>query len=323
MKQFTLISILIMASILIVEAQSNEHSQELDNQIKEALGTEINTTYQEVRPLISQDGKTLFFCRRNHPQNVKGEQDFQDVWFTKLDDKGNWITPHNMGSVINNEKANGICSISEDGNTGLFYNTYERVNLPLAFSVNTKGEWSVPQPLEIEDYYNHSPYSDFYYSFEQKVLIMAVDRTDGKGDQDLFVSFMEEDGTFTRPVSMGSMNTSKADFAPFLAADGKTLFFASYGHMGRGGADIYVTRRLDNSWQKWGPVENLGAAINSGNDELYFSITADFQYIYMESYKQGSIERNLSRVKLPEELKLTWGLKFPSLLNGNRTLANK
>ena len=138
---------------------------------------------------------------------------------------------------------------------------------------------------------------------------MAVERNDGQGDQDLFVSFEKNDGTFSQPMNMVTMNTKGADFAPFLSPDGKTLFFASYGHKGRGGADIFMVKRLDDTWQNWSQPVNLGAIINTRYDELYFSITADFQYMYMESYKPGSTKRNLSRVKLPEDLKLAWGFE--------------
>jgi len=68
--------------------------------------------------------------------------------------------------------------------------------------------------------------------------------------------------TATKPVNMGSViNTEFEESSPFLANDMKTLYFASKGHNGYGGYDIYVTERLDESWTNWSAPKNLGHAI--------------------------------------------------------------
>ena len=56
----------------------------------------------------------------------------------------------------------------------------------------------------------------------------------------------------TEPINMGNViYTEMEESSPFLAADNKTLYFASKGHNGYGGYDIWVTRRLDDSWTNW------------------------------------------------------------------------
>ena len=121
----------------------------------------------------------------------------------------------------------------------------------------------------------------------------------GYGDQDLHIAFLQEDGNYGAPINLGpTINSRKADFAPFLAADGQTLFFSSFGHKGLGGSDIYVSKRLDESWRKWSLPVNLGSGVNSELDENYISVTADLKWAYFESYATGSPKKDLYRASL-------------------------
>ncbi|HYG40774.1 MAG TPA: hypothetical protein VD908_19245 [Cytophagales bacterium] len=262
-------------------------------------------TFQDSRPLISPDGKQLFFGRRNHPNNIGGESDFQDIWMASLDSTGNFEKIRSLGTIINNSKPNGICSISPNGSEIILTNEYGGAKQsPISISTKTKGIWSKPKPMFIEDYYNKGRYEDFYMSFEQKVLLLAVERRDGIGDQDIYVCLPDENGNWKKPINLGTaINTKTAEFAPYLGSDGKTLFFASYREGGLGESDIYVTTRMDDSWTNWSAPKNLGPTINTPEEESYFSITSDFESIFVESYTKGNIERDIFQVKLPLEFK--------------------
>lgn len=96
---------------------------------------------------------------------------------------------------------------------------------------------------------------------------------DTKGERDLYVSFWDGEKA-SEPVNMGGMiNTEFEESSPYLADDLKTLYFASKGHHGYGGFDIYVTTRLDDSWINWSTPKNLGPAVNGRLDDEFFSIT--------------------------------------------------
>lgn len=268
---------------------------------REKLSSIINSEYQEVRPLISADGMTLYFCRRNHPENQGGSRDVQDIWVSHFID-GAWSQPKNLGTPINNKKANTLCSITADGSYALLLDGYKKVKTPLAQAYDSPAGWGAPGEVDIQGFANLSSYYDFYYQEQSMVLLMAIDDGQGSGKQDLHVSFKQKDGSYSRPRNLGrEINSSKADFAPFLAADGKTLYFASFGHEGLGGSDLYVTQRLDDSWKRWSEPKNLGPGINSEQDENYLSVTGDFSYIYFESYPKGSKEKDIYRAPLPRQ----------------------
>jgi hypothetical protein len=76
-------------------------------------------------------------------------------------------------------------------------------------------------------------------------------------------------------VSLGNtVNTIGRETSPYLAADNRTLYFASTGHAGYGDFDLYVTTRLDDTWTRWSPPLNLGPAINTPWPEVHPSVDA-------------------------------------------------
>lgn len=263
------------------------------------LAPQINSVFAEVRPFITSNGKELFFCRRNHPDNVLKQKDKQDIWMVSLQGD-QWGKPVNIGDKINSKNADAICSISPDGSEIVFINDKMDQNKPLSKSVRQGNEWSEPEAMEIKNFYNLTPYIDFYFSYETNVLLMAIEREDSKGEQDLYVSFRKEKNSWSEPQSLGPViNSAKSDFAPFLSSDGKTLYFSSYGHDGFGGCDIFQTTRLDNSWKNWSKPKNLGEGINSPREESYFSVSGDYKYIYFESYDLNKEVRDIFRADLP------------------------
>lgn len=267
---------------------------------REVLPATINTGGMEIRPLISGDGQTLFFSRRQHPDNIGKSRDLQDVYISYRRGLNEWSEAENIGKPINNKDANSIAATNSEGTEALLISEYKRIKEPLALSRKVGSNWSDPEPVAIEGYYNLSDYLDFHWSTAADVLLMAVQREDSRGDQDIYVSQRKDDGNWGTPISLGpKVNSASADFAPFLAADGRTLFFASYGHRGSGGSDLYYSVRLDDSWTNWSEPKNLGKTINTTGEETYVSVTDNLSEIYFASYRQGSEKRDIYRSILP------------------------
>ena len=273
----------------------------------EALGENVNSEYSELNPLLSPDGKTLYFSRKNHPQNVGGSKDKEDIWYSELDSSGHWQIARNMGSNFNNPDPNfinSIQSVTPDGRTAvmLLGNKYLENGKMLAgvsISSNVAGNWSKPIALSITNDYNFNEKANYFLTNNRKTLIMSVEREDSHGDRDLYVSFMQEDSVWSEPLNLGDVvNTASEESAPFLAADDKTLYFSSNGFSGYGNNDIYASKRLDDTWTNWSDPENLGPEINSALEDLFFNIPASSEYAY---YSRGVSDTNtdIFRVKLP------------------------
>ncbi len=272
----------------------------------EGLDEKVNSEYSELNPLLSPDGKTLYFSRKNHPQNVGGVTDQEDIWYSELDSTGRWKLAQNL-TPLNNvgpNFINYISSVTPDGKSAIVllgnqYTDKGKMLAGVSVSTNVGGNWTKPQALKITDDYNFNEKVNYFMANNRRTLLMSVEREDSEGDRDLYVSFQNADSTWTKPLNLGkNINTASEESSPFLAADDKTLYFSSKGFSGYGGSDIYMSKRLDDTWTSWSEPENLGPEINSTQEDVFFNIPANSDYAY---YSRGVTETNtdIYRVKLP------------------------
>lgn len=276
------------------------------NLLAERLSNNVNSPYTEFKPLLSPDGRTLYFSRKNHPDNIGGVTDGEDIWYSDMDSTGEWKEAVNIGRPLNNESPNYICSVTPDGNSvvlllGNQYNEKNSKNMTSGVSISTKegNEWTPPFNLVIENDYNYNEKSNYFLANNRQVLLLSVERDDSYGARDLYVSFFKEDSTWSEPMNLGkSVNTAGDDSSPFLAADDKTLYYSTNGLGGYGGQDIYVVKRLDDTWINWSEPQNLGPDINSPKNDLFFNIplTGNFAYYTQEVGEDNS---DIFKVELP------------------------
>ncbi|MFH2095217.1 MAG: OmpA family protein, partial [Bacteroidota bacterium] len=173
----------------------------------------------------------------------------------------------------------------------------------ISMSTRSGSGWSIPATIEIKDFYNDSKYNEFCLSSNKKILLMTVQRKDSYGDKDIYVSF-DKNGVFTAPMNLGPVvNSFDNEASPFLASDEKTLYYSSKGKPGYGSSDIFVTRRLDDTWKNWSPPQNLGPEINSADWDAYYTIPASGDYAYLVSQDNSIGQGDIFRIKPPEAAK--------------------
>lgn len=253
----------------------------------------INTeAYDELLPVLSPDGKTLFFAKRNHPKNATGVNDLIDVWYAEKGANG-WSKATPKKSWFNNYGYNFVSSISGDGNILILGNTYlpsGNMEAGPSFSTWNGAEWAFPEKMNIKDFKNNSNAYNFNLSKDGKILLLSLNNEQSSGNRDLFVSFKEGPNSWSAPKNLGKqVNTSQQDVTPYLAKDNKTLFFSSNGHDGEGDLDVFVTQRLDESWTNWSTPKNLGNTINTNQSEAYFILDNEEKRAY---YTQGESNGN-------------------------------
>lgn len=266
------------------------------------LGPQVNGPYDDILPVISPDGKTLYFCRSHAPENVGGGR--QDIWYSEQQPDGTWLEARNIGVPLNNRDNNYLCSITPDGNTAIIgdgYSDSRNRQRSVAISRRTKDGWSIPQPLNIKNYYNNNRFGEFSLANDGKTLIMAIERADSRGGKDLYVSFRQPDSSWSEPLNLGeTLNSLGHEATPFIASDNSSLYFASDGQGGYGAFDVFVTRRLDSTWTKWSAPENLGPTINTSGWDLYYTIPASGDFAYYVSYSNTYGAGDIFRIRLPE-----------------------
>jgi OmpA-OmpF porin, OOP family len=275
--------------------------------IIEQLDKNVNSEFNDLNALLSPDGKVLYFSRQNHPDNVGGVKDKEDIWFSELGPDGKWSLAKNAGPTLNNAYpnfVNSVTSATPDGKAvvlvlGNQYKDGGKMLSGVSISNNIGGQWSTPKTLQIKNDYNYSERAQYFLSNTQKVLLMSVDREDTKGGRDIYASFSENDSIWSEPLNLGEdINTAGEESTPFLASDDKTLYFSSNGYSGYGGSDIYMSKRLDDTWTKWSDPQNMGPDINSKTDDVFFNIPSTSDYAY---FSRAITPENFDifRVKMP------------------------
>lgn len=238
---------------------------------------------------FTSDKKTMFITVHLNSEN-------SDIYTSNFNGK-EWSKPVSIGKPINNEKWNFPAAIMPCNNTIYIVNRYNAdgsyFDGAVSVSYKIKDGWSMPENLMFEDWKNSHKFESYTVSYDTKYIVGQIAHDVCYGEGDLYAFLKKPDGTYGKAINLGAVvNTPEDECNPYLASDSKTLFFCSSGHPGYGELDVFMTRRLDDTWQNWTTPVNLGPKINSPNSELSFSITSDgtFAYGYFNNTKKDKID---------------------------------
>ncbi|MBK5278768.1 MAG: OmpA family protein [Bacteroidia bacterium] len=236
------------------------------------LDKTVNTFYHEAAPVVSPDGKDLYFFIQNHPENTYGKEGSQDIWITHKDDQGTWSPANRLGSPLNNSRSNQVFNVLPDGS--VFIRGAKGKNKD-GFSIVSKDGGTTELDVIDFDKMKKGRFYGATISAGIKHMILYFSEFEKSARSDLYISHVQPDGRFSRPVKMKITNNSD-EFGPFLAPDNKTLYFASdrSAPNKQGGADIYRSERLDETWENWSEPINLGRPVNTAAGDFYFSVDA-------------------------------------------------
>ncbi|MBS1913093.1 MAG: PD40 domain-containing protein [Bacteroidetes bacterium] len=252
------------------------------------LGNGVNTAAHEYAPAVTADGRTLYFV-----SNRKGGMGGHDFWVAHKKDRLDTMfeSPVNLGPPVNTSENEGAACIAADGQTIYF----TACNRP-----DGEGDCDIYQARLDGDTWTdihdvralNSPHweSQPSISADGRTIYFASNRQSsrsGDEDADIYVSTLDSNGNWTVPKNLGAViNTTRAENSPFISSSGDLLYFASQGHGGLGGFDLFVSRR--NADGSWGTPENLGVPYNSDRDERFITVPASGDMIYFASDRASS-----------------------------------
>ena len=268
-----------------------------------SLGMSVNTTADELVDCISPDGSILVFSRNYDPNNI-GDSTARDIWITTKQADGSWEMARNIGAPLNTAGHNYAIAMTQDLNTLFVQGVYNSdgtstTSTGISESNRTRNGWSMPKPLLIDDYYNNGTTVNSHITPDGQVLVMSLERNDSKGGNDMYVCFRTSSG-WTAPKHMGNeINTIGMDMGPFIAADGKTMYFSTNGLPGYEGRDIFVTVRQDETWLNWSKPKNLGKPINTDEHDTFFQAPASGEVGYYSSTKESVGRSDIFSIMLP------------------------
>lgn len=255
------------------------------------LGPNVNSEDDEYLPALTADYRMLVFTRRmpRNAQTDRGLDREEDFYYSDYDTMElNWGPAHRMPEPLNSHGNEGAQTISHDGRVVIFTacgrNEKEHTGCDIYMSVRQGGRWGQPRNMG-------APVNSRYWesfpslSIDGYTLYFASNRPGGYGGTDIWCCTLEE-GRWSEPKNLGpAVNTKGNETAPYIHFDDKTLYFASDGHTGMGGMDLYRAKRVDDS--TWGEVKNLGYPINTAGEENNLIVAPDGRTAIFSSDRYG------------------------------------
>jgi len=185
--------------------------------------------WSDVDLFISPGGRKLYFSS-NRPLEGQGDarKDF-DVWVAERSADG-WSEPVNLGPPVNSSKDEFYPAVDKDGT--IFFQSERddcRGARDIYFAKLEEGRYR--EVRNVGDGVNGPDFeSDAYVAPDGRFLIFSSSRPGSRGRGDLYISFRQDDGSWTQAVNMGpSINTQHHENCPMLSPDGRFLFFTRNG----------------------------------------------------------------------------------------------
>nr|WKN36690.1 OmpA family protein [Tunicatimonas sp. TK19036] len=237
------------------------------------LGRKVNSIYHESAPVLSPDGNTLYFTITNHPENHKGTDGSQDIWFTQRGENGEWQPSQHLEGYFNREQYNQVMSVTADGQ-GVLVRSGDSKKWEFSMIRKVGQEWQKPETIQIPgfDTMCRGRFNGGFLSYDEKALLLYFSEVKDSKISDLYISFQEGSGKWTNPTKIDQLNTRFDEFGPYLAPNNKTLYFASNRPGGHGSTDVYRTTRQDDTWLHWSKPENVGPPINTKGFDAFYAV---------------------------------------------------
>jgi hypothetical protein len=249
----------------------------------------------ETSPVLTTAGDTLYFAGAGRPDNLAG----QDVFMTVRQPDGRWAPPQIV--LVLSGKGNQVpLSLAAGGSRFLLL-----VDGRLHLSTRMKsGAWSQPVPVRLEGL---AATGKAVLSADGSMMVLEGADSGGNAfqgpDMDLYYTRMDASGHWGAPMGLGAnINTDKDEGNPYLAADGKTLYYTSTGYPGLGKSDVFVATLRESDWSHWERPVNLGKEINNTYNHHGFGfVAADGRKAVYVKYVRDGEKGDIWETELKQE----------------------
>lgn len=268
-----------------------------------SLGENVNDENYQYLPTLTID-EQLYITQRT--------QDKEDFFYCKKEESNTnipaWSKKQKMPFPPNSEENVGAGSISPDGRYMFFAKCGAKDGLGSCdiYVCQRKGDNTWSKPKNLGPNVNSSSWdSQPSIASDGRTLFFVSNREGGFGKSDIYYSYLKKDGTWTKAKNLGDkVNTSGAELSPFIHPSNTTLYFASDGHIGMGGLDIYSVSILNG---KFSEPKNLGYPINTEKDESCLVVSPDATYAVFatDRIEESNGKMNLYAFELDQTLRPT------------------
>ncbi len=272
-------------------------AQETEEEKKVFINNEatINSDKLEYSPAFYEDGivfiSTKVSNKRFKMKDKRIGKNVMSIFQSKREENGLLLPPKPFSIELLSTVHEGPLTFDRTGETIFFTRNNTKngkkikakdgiTKMSIFQAENVAGKWVNITSLPFNDREYNTVHPSI--SVEGDVLYFSSNREGGAGGMDIW-SVQKIGDDWSEPRNLGpSINTESDEIFPFVHADG-TLYFASNGHIGFGGLDLFFSR----PGGEWTPATNLGAPFNSENDDFGFIIDRDKKNGYFSSSRSG------------------------------------
>ena len=288
-KIYIIAALLLSTSLISAQTSSGKYTIKNLN---------INTKYADLGAAYFGDSTIIFSSPRGKSmiKNIwkPNKQPYLNLYIGEIAFDGEVINKKNMKRGLNSKFHEANVIFTKDLKTVYFTrNNYYKnevkndsagiLKLQLfKATIDVKGEWTNIEKLP----FNSDQYSTGHpaLSNDEKKLYFVSDRPESIGKSDIYVTNINEDGTYSEPINLGGeINTVEKEMFPFMGKDG-ILYFSSEGYKGNGGLDVFASKFYTTTYSK--PL-NLGKEINSEKDDFAYIVNAKNTKGYFSSNRKG------------------------------------
>lgn len=256
----------------------------------ENLGPNINTEFPDYYPFVPPDESFFVFTTRRKGGQAVIEYDgyySSDIYISQ-EINGQFEKAKNIGPQINTPLDEEVVGISVDGSKIFVYIDHIKEVGEIYIS-ERKGKNFGPRTKLSKAVNSEHLETSATLSADGEILFFASNRPGGMGGTDIWMTRKLPNGDWAEPQNLGpTINTPYNEDFPNLLADGKTLYFASQGHKGIGGYDIFssVYDAEKNTWTK---PRNIGYPINTPADNMTIFFSQNMKYAYVSDVRKGGL----------------------------------
>lgn len=306
------------------------------------LGKNVNTIYPDYSPVILPNQSMLFFTstRKESTGGKLTEQGeyYEDIFTSACKDTLNagsvesafyqpyfsgvgFAAAENAGIMVNTKSHDASISVPPDGKR-LFL--YRRNAVWQSEIVNGK----LGKPGKVNYIVNgvnrYESSITLVNTGNQNALYFVSDQKGGIGGKDIYKSIKQDDGTWGPEENLGPIiNTELDEESPYFDSAEGILYFSSQGHNSIGGFDIFKTK-FDND--KWMSPKNLGYPVNSGTDDVFYSINTKENRGYLSTMREDAVGNyDIYMVRYLKPLKVLFAATYSGELkpiDANAVLVN-
>lgn len=240
----------------------------------------------------TSDNHVIFSSARvnsNDDTLVENANYLLDMYIAPIESDGTIGQPERFPFTLNTRDYHeGSAVLSPDGNTIFFtkMDPSNRNETKIYASRNINGVWLLPYALDphvnLDGFRSLTP----YLNEAGDKLYYSSNRPGGEGGLDLWYVKVDDQGQTGRPVNLGNIvNSSGDELSPFFHEMSQTLYYASTGHIGFGGQDIFYNQ-YNSETDAFGQTTNLGAPVNSSADESYYIIDKKLEVGFVTSNRE-------------------------------------